>query len=127
MKKISAFIIVMTLAIFYTLACHEQGKWLGEQENAPGLTTILLGDQNGQLMSCTRFEYIKYAASQVGEQSEITNSFYDEFTSQVSGKEHRYLNRGITCDEFCTKDLPLNDEIEIVNNTNDPLTNFSGS
>lgn len=127
MKKFSVLVIVMTLGLFYALACYQQGDWMDKHEKSIILTSALTVDQDARSCPYTGYKNIKFASIQGGVKSEIYNEFYDEFTSQVSGKDHRYLNRGITCPELCEKELMPNEKMEIVNITKDPLTQFSGS
>lgn len=76
MKSFSITIISLTLVCFYTLAVDQQKKW-----------------QNDEELSLEVY-HVKKNQLQVDKATNIY--FEDDFAMQVTGKEHRYLNIGIS-------------------------------
>lgn len=127
MKKFSVLVILTTLGLFYALACSQQDNWIEKHERSMAAMSSFDLDQEIRKSNCSGYKNFNITFIQDTKQNEIYEDFHDEFKSQVSGKDHRYLNRGITCPEPCGKKLIFTDQIEIVNNTKNPLNQFSGS
>lgn len=105
MKTYSILIICFTLGLFYNLAVYQQNK-LNSKE--------------------VKSFASEYEVNNFDHEDDIVPYFFieDEFSMHVTGKEHRYLNTGISFIEFpeVTQEKQC-----IVAQTNEPKTNLSGS
>ena len=124
MKKLSILIMSSTLVFFYLIADFQQEIWV--EKNQTNIST-----ESGYIDTCP---YIKESLSN----SKFTHSIKsftpdfkkvvndDSFDTRVTGKEHRYLNRGFNCEEFCFENPEIvHDEIVQVSKRN--FTDLSGS
>ena len=84
MKIYSIIIICLTLSISYNLALHQENK-LEVKELKSDYTETAINKFNQE------------------SQREHHSIIEDEFSLQVTGKEHRYLNTGISFIEFPEK------------------------
>ena len=105
MKIYSTFIICFTLSLFYSLAVHQQNN-LGKKE-------------------LTSFD-ADYEIHHVNHEPDIAPYPFieDEFSMQVTGKEHRYLNTGISFIEH--PELPAEKQC-LLANTAEEKSDLSGS
>ena len=78
MKLFSITVILITLGLFYTLAQEEQKKWKSQEVKT--------------------FESHKKTSHELQQNFDNTAHLMieDDFSMQVTGKEHRYLHTGIT-------------------------------
>jgi len=105
MKTYSILIICLTLGLFYSLAVHQQNT----------LNTKELKSFDGT-----------YETYDVNQESDVVPYFFieDEFSMHVTGKEHRYLNTGISFIEY--PEVPMEKEC-LVAHANEEKTDLSGS
>jgi hypothetical protein len=105
MKIYSVLIISLTLGLFYSLAVHQQNKL--------NLKEIKSFDSN-------------YEINNLDQEPDMENYLFveDEFSMYVTGKEHRYLNTGIS---FIESPQVTREKECIAVNTNDQKTDVSGS
>lgn len=105
MKTLSIFIICITMVIFYKLAVDQQNKLAVKQHKINTIEKNInsLGNQY-------------YADPYL--------HFEDEFSLHITGKEHRFLNKGLSYIE-----LTLENEKKHVTvvQTDDQESSFSGS
>ena len=105
MKTLSIFIICITLGLFYSLALDQQNK-----RNIKNQKTL---DQEKKIHSMMHESYM------------VPYLHRDEdFSMQVTGKEHRYLNTGIS---FIENNLETESKHVMVAQTDDKQLGFSGS
>ena len=106
MKLFSITIILITLGLFYTLAQEEQKKW------------------NSQEMKT--FESDKKIGHELQQNSENTAHLMieDDFSMQVTGKEHRYLHTGFT---YYDKQEVMSENRCIADSTQEEPSNITGS
>ena len=105
MKIYSILIICFTLGLFYSLAVQQQNK----------LNTKELRSFDSD-----------YEINNLNHKPEMVPQFFieDEFSMHVTGKEHRYLNTGISFIEYT--EAPIEKEC-LVANTDKDNTDLSGS
>ena len=117
MKVLSTIIISVTLFVFYNLAIYQQGLWEQKSEgklispvNTEEIITEALTDHKSY---CMQTEVLNHRFEIVDEH----HGSEDEFAMQVSGKDHRYLNTGISFIEPVNKSHA---NLEIADTSNDP-------
>jgi hypothetical protein len=105
MKIYSVLIISLTLGLFYSLAVQEQNKL--------NLKEIKSVDSN-------------YEINNLDQESDMEPYLFmeDEFSMHVTGKEHRYLNTGIS---FIESPQVTREKECIAVNTNEQKTDLTGS
>jgi len=105
MKIYSVLIISLTLGLFYSLAVQEQNKL--------NLKEIKSVDSN-------------YEINNLDQESDMEPYLLmeDEFSMHVTGKEHRYLNTGIS---FIESPQVTREKECIAVNTNEQKTDLTGS
>ena len=101
MKTLSIIIIFITLGIFYTLAIDQQNKLEKDQQTDPVETSMI---------------HESYISPYI--------QVEEDFSMHVTGKEHRYLNTGISFIEFGNE--TVENHVMIVQ-TDDVESNLSGS
>ena len=105
MKIYSVLIISLTLGLFYSLAVHQQNKL--------NLKEIKSVDSN-------------YEINNLDQEPDMEAYLFveDEFSMHVTGKEHRYLNTGIS---FIESPQVTREKECIAVNTNEHKTDLTGS
>jgi hypothetical protein len=105
MKIYSVLIISLTLGLFYSLAVQEQNKL--------NLKEIKSVDSN-------------YEINNLDQEPDMEPYLFieDEFSMHVTGKEHRYLNTGIS---FIESPQVTREKECIAVNTNEQKTDLTGS
>lgn len=105
MKTLSIFIICITLMIFYKLAVDQQNKIAVKQH---------------------KIDAIEKNINSVGNQYYADPYFHfeDEFSMHVTGKEHRFLNKGIS---YIEQTFENEKKHVTVAQTDDQESSFSGS
>ena len=105
MKTLSIFIICITLGLFYSLAVDQQNK---------------LNIKNQKTL-----DHEKKIHSMIHESYMVPYLHEDEdFSMQVTGKEHRYLNTGIS---FIENNPETETEHVMLAQTDEKQSDFSGS
>ena len=105
MKTFSIFIICITLGIFYTLAVQQQNSLHEKDLKRRTAETSMNNVNSGAYMST--YKHVE-----------------EDFSMHVTGKEHRYLNTGISWIEY---DTETNNNHVIVAHTEDDKIKLSGS
>ncbi len=105
MKIYSIAIICLTLGLFYSLAVHQQKNWTSKELKS-FVSEIYMDN----------FEHESDIAPYL--------MMEDDFSMQVTGKEHRYLNTGIS---YMEQPTMIEENQCIAENGLDPKPNISGS
>ena len=81
MRTLSILIICLTLAIFYSLARYQQNKF------------------DAKLQKIDAVENNRIHETSIGLYLDPYVDIEEDFSMEVTGKEHRYLNTGLSCIE----------------------------
>ena len=117
MKTISFVTISITLFVFYNLAVFQQNARM-QNVNNNSVSTIVNLETNSQIKTVgSKFCMETRVSDQKIQRIEEHHSSEDEFAMQVSGKDHRYLNTGIS---FIAPVAESDESMNMAESSNEP-------
>jgi xanthine dehydrogenase molybdopterin-binding subunit B len=116
MKTISIVTISVTLFVFYNLAVFQQNTRM-QNVNINSVSSIVAVETNSHLKTvASKYCMETRDSDQSFQKIEEHHASEDEFAMQVSGKDHRYLNTGIS---FIAPVAESDDSLNVADSSND--------